>query len=140
MLKIYSKAKPGLLLHIVHRKEDFVAPRDDIVNEDQFIQLACLRMDSGKTFKPHRHVWKPPFNGQTIAQESWVVISGAVKCYFYDIDDSLLEMPVLNCGDCSITLEGGHTYEILEDNTLVYEYKTGPYMGQKHDKVFLNAP
>jgi hypothetical protein len=23
------------------------------------------------------------------------------------------------------------------DNTLVYEYKTGPYEGQKNDKVFL---
>ena len=30
-----------------------------------------------------------------------------------------------------------HTYEILEDNTLVYEYKTGPYLGIKKDKEFI---
>jgi hypothetical protein len=25
----------------------------------------------------------------------------------------------------------------LEDNTLVYEYKTGPYEGQEFDKIFI---
>ena len=41
-------------------------------------------------------------------------------------------------GDCSMTFEGGHTYTILEDDTVVYEYKTGPYHAQKMDKVFLD--
>ena len=49
---------------------------------------------------------------------------------------TLLETHILNAGDSSFTLEGGHTYEILEDDTLVYEYKTGPYEGQEKDKVF----
>ena len=44
---------------------------------------------------------------------------------------------ILNVGDASFTLEGGHNYEILEDNTLVYEYKTGPYEGQEFDKIFI---
>ena len=33
--------------------------------------------------------------------------------------------------------DGGHTYEILVDDTVVYEYKTGPYMGQAKDKEFI---
>ena len=36
-----------------------------------------------------------------------------------------------------MTFEGGHTYTILEDETIVYEYKTGPYKGQENDKVFI---
>jgi hypothetical protein len=36
-----------------------------------------------------------------------------------------------------ITLEGAHTYTILENDTLVYEYKTGPYEGQELDKQFI---
>jgi len=44
---------------------------------------------------------------------------------------------ILYVGDASFTLEGGHNYEILEDNTLVYEYKTGPYEGQEFDKTFI---
>jgi hypothetical protein len=62
---------------------------------------------------------------------------GSVKCIFYDIDD-IIATPILKAGDASFTLYGGHTYQILEDDTIVYEYKTGPYEGQKLDKVFLN--
>ena len=72
-----------------------------------------------------------------IAQESWVVIQGKVICTFYDIDNTIIATPTLNSGDSSFTLEGGHTYTILEDNTLVYEYKTGPYEGQALDKEFI---
>ena len=34
-------------------------------------------------------------------------------------------------------IEGGHTYSILEDDTVIYEYKTGPYFGQTLDKEFI---
>ena len=47
--------------------------------------------------------------------------------------------PVLKPGDASFTLEGAHTYTILEDDTLVYEYKTGPYEGQAMDKTFIDG-
>jgi hypothetical protein len=63
---------------------------------------------------------------------------GSVKCYFYDLDDSLLETVNLFVGDVSFTLSGGHNYKILEDSTIVYEYKTGPYEGQILDKKFIN--
>jgi len=136
MEKIYSKKEPGKLLHIIYRKEDITDDRIDIVPEENFIQCSSLNLKEGKTFKPHRHVWKERTRN-VIAQESWVVIQGKVKCIFYDLDDEILSEPILNVGDASFTLEGGHNYLILEDNTLVYEYKTGPYEGQKSDKEFL---
>ena len=55
----------------------------------------------------------------------------------YDLNDKLIGTEIINQGDCSMTFEGGHTYEILEENTVVYEYKTGPYTGVENDKVFL---
>ena len=94
-------------------------------------------MFKGQTFKPHQHIWKDG-EKKVIAQESWVVIKGSVQCSFFDIDGSLISEPILNKGDCSITLEGGHTYSILKPGTLVYEFKTGPYKGQKYDKEFIN--
>ena len=94
-------------------------------------------MEKGKTFLPHKHITKDRHYPEQIAQESWVIIKGSVKCIFYDIDDNIIAEPILKEGDASFTLYGGHTYEILEDNTLVYEYKTGPYEGQKLDKVFI---
>ena len=136
MEKIYSKIKSDKLLHIVVRKDDLKAGRTEVVSEEHFIQCALLNMEKNKTFKPHKHIWKKRTRN-VIAQESWVVIQGKVKCTFFDIDDTIIAEPILEPGDASFTLEGGHTYTILEDNTLVYEYKTGPYEGQKLDKVFL---
>jgi cupin fold WbuC family metalloprotein len=137
MENIYSKINPDKLLHIVVRKEDITEGRQDIVPEENFIQCSILNMPKDKTFRPHRHIWKQR-DRLVIAQESWVVIQGRVQCFFYDLDDTIIETVILEQGDASFTLEGGHNYLILEDDTLVYEYKTGPYEGQALDKTFLN--
>ena len=55
---------------------------------------ALLNMEEGKTFKPHRHIWKERTR-YVIAQESWVVIQGKVRCTFFDIDDSIISEPIL---------------------------------------------
>lgn len=137
MEKIYSKVDPNKLLHIVVRKEDIKPGRIDIVPEEHFIQCSILNLEKNKTFRPHKHIWKER-NRNVIAQESWIVIQGSVKCIFYDLDNTIIAEPILNAGDASFTLEGGHNYLILEESTLVYEYKTGPYEGQSLDKTFLD--
>ena len=136
MEKIYSKVEPNKLLHIINRVSE-IEGRNDIVDGENFIQCATLRMEKGKTFPPHKHIEKERTYTNQIAQESWVVIKGRVRCKFYDLDDSLIAEPILGVGDASFTLYGGHTYEILEEDTIVYEYKTGPYEGQQLDKVFI---
>lgn len=138
MKKIYSKIEKNKLLHVVVTSSDFKNERDDIISPNNFIQCSLLKMQKGKTFPPHKHITKERHYERQIAQESWVVIAGRVKCKFYDLDDTLLNEPILKAGDASFTLYGGHTYEILEDDTIVYEYKTGPYEGQSNDKVFIN--
>ena len=139
MKKIYSRVDEGKLLHIINRYDE-IESRTDVAPTDEFLQLATLKMEKGKTFRPHKHIWKDNPSGhfgKVIAQESWVVIKGSVKVHLYDLDDELIEEKVINQGDCSMTFEGGHTYTILEEDTVVYEYNTGPYHGHKLDKVFL---
>jgi cupin fold WbuC family metalloprotein len=136
MHKIYSKVDPTKHLHTVFRYLD-INSRNEVADEHQFLQLATLRMEKGKTFRPHQHIWKPSPVDRIIAQESWVVIKGSVEVSFFDTNGTLLEKQIISQGDCSMTFEGGHTYTILEDDTVVYEYKTGPYQGQAKDKVFL---
>ena len=114
MEKIYSKIEPSKLLHMIVRKDEIKAGREDIVTEENFIQCSRLNLTKGTTFKPHKHIWKERTRN-VIAQESWVVIQGSVKCIFYDLDDSVLTTKILNVGDASFTLEGGHNYEILEE-------------------------
>ena len=67
-----------------------------------------------------------------------MVVKGKVKVIMYDLDDTIIDEIILEAGDCSMTFAGGHNYLIQEDNTIVYEYKTGPYKGTKNDKVFLD--
>ena len=136
MEKIYSKVQPDKLLHVIVRLSEIKHGRVDILGENNFIQCSMLNMSKGKTFKPHKHIWKER-SMSVIAQESWVVIKGSVKCIFYDLDDTILAEPILFAGDSSYTLEGGHNYLIQEDETIVYEYKTGPYEGQVLDKQFI---
>lgn len=134
MEKIYSKQEPDTLLHLVYRLSE-IKDRTNISPDNEFLQLASLKMKKGQTFKPHKHIIHEKTTN--IAQESWLVIQGSVKCIFYDLDDSIISEPVLYPGDISMTFRGGHNYLILEDDTIVYEYKTGPYLGIELDKTFL---
>ena len=134
-MNIYSKIEPTQVLHIINRKRDIQEGRSDLVDTSEFIQCASLKQPQGKTFKPHRHIMFPR-SEVYITQESWVVISGLVKVILYDLDNSILHTDVLEPGDCSITLQGGHNYVILQDS-VVYEFKTGPYLGQQHDKTMI---
>lgn len=136
MIKFYSRHNPDKLLHVINRIDDFNL-RSDLSDSNNFLQLASLKFPKGKTFRPHMHIWRDVSYKKIIAQESWIVIQGSVKVFFYDLDKKLLTTEILYKGDCSMTFEGGHNYEILEENTLVYEFKTGPYEGIDKDKIFI---
>ena len=136
MEKIYSKVEPKKLLHMVNRLSE-IEGRTNLIPEDNFIQCASLKMEKGQTFPPHKHIIKDRHYPNQNSQESWIVIKGRVKCIFYDIDNTIIATPILEAGDASFTLYGGHTYEILDEDTIVYEYKTGPYEGQDLDKKFI---
>ena len=141
MKKIFSKIEPNILLHIICKKNDLAIlnkaedGRTDIAPENEFLQVAAMKMSEGQTFRPHKHIRID--RKTTITQESWVIINGSVKTILYDLDDTIIAEEILNIGDISITFRGGHNYIILENDTLVYEYKTGPYKGQQNDKVFI---
>lgn len=138
-IEVKSNIIKEKVLHILFKKEEenHLKNRVDIVDPSEFIQCSFLRLEKGKTFKPHKHIFKKRSYDKQIAQESWVVIKGKVNCIFYDIDDSIIGKYILEEGEASFTLQGGHNYEILEEDTIVYEFKTGPYEGQKNDKTFI---
>ena len=135
MEKIYSQRELFKLLHIIVRKKDFIKGRVEVVEANQYIQCSLLNLDKGHTFKPHKHIYKEV--ERVFPQESWCVVEGSVKCIFYDIDNNIIAERDLNSGDASFSLGGGHNYLVLEDNTKVFEYKVGPYLGQEKDKEFI---
>ena len=137
MKELYSKVKPGTLLHIIHKDEEEVKGRRCLISPEQFLQLAvCDGLPKGHSFTgPHRHL--PQQRSLDKTQEAWVIIRGSVEVAMYDLDDSLLEKDILRPGDCYTYLEGGHGFTLLEENTRFYEIKNGPYNGQSKDKEFI---
>lgn len=134
MEKIYSKIETNKLLHIIHRFSDNTEIRRDLSDPKESLQIATLNLNKGKTFFPHKHIYKKGPES-IIAQESWIVLKGKIKCILYDIDDKIISEPILEAGDSSVTFYGGHNYECLEDDSRVVEVKTGPYEGIELDKV-----
>ena len=136
MKKIYSRVSPKELLHLIYPlNNNDQTERVNVAPEDEYLQLAVLKMNKGRTFMPHKHIIKEKITD--IAQESWLVFRGAVECIFYDLDDTIITKEIIRAGDISMTFRGGHNYRIIEDNTIVYEYKTGPYLGVEFDKKFI---
>ena len=133
MEKIYSKKEPQKILHIIKKKRDIIGPRQDLCEDHQFLQVALLKMESGKKIKSHKHLETYKIIERT--QESLVVINGKIKAIYYDTDEKILTEKILEEGDCSITFQGGHSYEVLGD-AIAYEIKTGPYQGQEKDLIY----
>jgi cupin fold WbuC family metalloprotein len=137
MTKIFSKLDPSKLLHMIVRKGDIKEGRTDLCPTEEFLQCATLRLEKGKTFRPHRHNWNH-HNEERVTQESWCILRGAVKVFFYDTDDTLIHTDEIEAGELSFTFSAAHNYEILSDDSLIFEYKTGKYISQAHDKSFID--
>jgi|TARA_R100000008_G_C3582573_1_gene169621 hypothetical protein len=135
MIKIYSKVDPSILLASVLRGEELTDYRADLSPEEEYLQVSGRKLNKGIKVKAHKHL--PIERTTDITQESWVVVSGMVQGTFYDLDDSFIYQTALRSGDCAVLFKGGHSLEALEDETLFYEFKNGPYYGFESDKEFI---
>jgi hypothetical protein len=135
MEKHYS-AIDGQLNHIILTLSDLIELSSNRVNvcpDESFLQLGLIK-SGPRSYAPHFHLDHQTPRQIIRAQESWVVMRGSVEVTLYDKDDSVQATKTLNQGDVTLTLYGGHGYKILEEGTLVYEFKSGPYEGIEIDK------
>ena len=135
MKEFYSKVEPTKLLFVINRQSDISESRTDLAPEKEYLQASTKLLQKGTTFRPHRH--KELERTTTITQEAWVFLKGKVLAKFWDIDDVFYYETELTEGDCAIVFYAGHSFEVLEDNTVLYEFKTGPYYGVEKDKCFI---
>ena len=126
--------KTGIVLHIIQRYKPSESQRgrDDIVPACHNLQVARIDVDGGVKYSPHKHIMLE--RGTFGTQECWIVIDGNVKVTYYDTNDEMLCERFLHFGDVSITLSGGHGYEIMDGGAHVIEIKNGPYYGREKDK------
>jgi hypothetical protein len=132
-MKIFSQInKKKLLFSIYKKKQEGSDTRYNISPEDAFLQGSFLKFNKGQSIKPHYHLKN--VRVADITQEAWLVSSGCIKVKFYDIDNSFLNDAIIKEGECVIMFGGGHSFEVLEEGTSIFEFKNGPYLGSEIDK------
>lgn len=132
MIQQYSKVDPSKLLYSIVRLDEISNYRLDASPDSEYLQLSARSLKAGTTVPPHKHL--PIERVTNITQEAWIVFRGKIEGTFYDLDDTVLETVTLTDGDCAILFRGGHKLSTLEENTIFYELKTGPYYGKVADK------
>ena len=134
-VNVHSRIDPSVLLFVINRRENISENRQDLSPGEEYLQCATKQLTKGTTFAPHRH--NELIRETNITQEAWVFLQGKVAARFWDIDDTLIYETELGDGDAAIVFRGGHSFEVLEDETILYEFKTGPYYGVEKDKSYI---
>ena len=136
MKKVYSKVDKNKLILSLMRYDDVSEYRTDICPDEEYLQISGRKLQKGLKVKAHKHI---PIERKTdITQEAWVVFDGCIKGTFYDLDDSVLYETEIRKGDVIVLFRGGHSLEVLDKDTIFYEFKTGPYYGVEVDKERIN--
>lgn len=94
-------------------------------------QLAIMRHPQGKKLGAHVH--NLVARQVLYTQEVLLIRKGRVKVSLYNSHQKLLCAPVLTDGDLILLCGGGHSFEMIEETTMV-EVKQGPYAGE-NDKT-----
>ena len=135
-MKIYSKIEPDKLILSVMRYKDISEYRTDLSPDEEYLQISGRKLEKGLKVNAHKHI---PIERKTdITQEAWIVFEGCIKGTFYDLDDSVLYETKIRKGDVIVLFRGGHSLEVLDKDTIFYEFKTGPYFGTEKDKEFID--
>jgi len=136
MKRVYSNIEQGILLLTICHFDDITESRKDLSPESECLQAAAKKIPSGIKFRPHRH--NEVVRNTRHTQEAWVVLQGKILAKFYDLDDQIILEEELSTGSCAIVYRAGHGFEVLEDETVLYEFKSGPYFGSETDKEFID--
>lgn len=133
MKQIYSKVYPDSLLYSIIKLNNISQYRTDISPENEFLQVSARKLQKNTVIKEHKHLNID--RKSTITQEAWLLISGQIKGIFYDLDDTIVGTEILEAGDCAVLYRGGHRLEVLEEDSIFYEFKTGPYLGNDKKQI-----
>ena len=101
--------------------------------DEEFIQVGTWGYDAGKELLAHAH--NKVERTVNLTQETLYIRRGSIKARIYNFNRDLVAEWIAKEGDIMILMQGGHGYDILDDNTQVLEVKNGPYVGAEADRV-----
>ena len=135
MTKVCSKINESQIICSFIKKNQISNYRVDLSPPEEFLQVCARKMDSNVSVPAHKH--KNIQRNTDLTQESWVILQGEIKAEIFDLDGTFLQDITLESGDCITFYRGGHSLICLQEDTLFYEFKNGPYYGAEIDKESL---
>jgi len=123
------------VLVLILRNSEFPRGLNFHTSEKDFLQVATWNYPKGKKTIPHLH--KIANRKVSRTQELVFLKKGKMKVRIFDEKGKFLRQKLLRTGDIIIFFWGGHSFEILENNTQVLEVKNGPYLGLEKDKKII---
>ena len=121
-----------LVLAIIIRNNDWEDGLNFISSDKDYQQVGIWKYNKGKKLVPHINLIEPRQVLHT--QEVVFIKEGRIRADIYTEKEEFLKSVELGTGDTILLLNGGHGYEILEDNTKILEVKNGPYVGADKDR------
>jgi len=121
-----------LTLAIIIREADWEGGLHFVSSNEDYQQVGIWEYSKGQKLAPHIHLTQPRQVLHT--QEVIFIKDGQIRADIYTEKKEFLKSVKLEKGDTIILLNGGHGYEILEDDTKVLEVKNGPYVGAERDR------
>lgn len=121
-----------LILAVVYKEKEWPKGLNFITPDELFIQASTWRYDKGKKLAAHIHHKYDRVVDKT--HEVIFVRRGSVKVTLYDNNKKELQEFIAHGGDIAVLADGGHGYEILEDDTQILEVKNGPFISVEKDK------
>lgn len=131
---MYIYSKKNKLIACIYKFKKKINSRINLSPENELLQASIIKLDKKYNLNRHIHTKVPRQTKGT--QEIWIVMEGKLKATFYETDKTKICSKTLKKGDISILFRGGHKFETLEKNTIIYEIKNGPYFKSKDLKKF----
>lgn len=115
------------------KAEDLEGPFMFFTENSDHLQISRWNHPRGRVCPAHKH--NTILRTIDKVHEVIHIISGRLRVTVYNENDIPVKEIILKPGDTLYSLDCGHKYEVLEDNTRVIEVKNGPFMGdENYDK------
>jgi hypothetical protein len=108
--------------------------RINLAEPDQIIQASLINMSRFDSVPNHRHL--PIERYTTGTGEGWLVLNGSFEAEIFDIDQTSLGKYLLKKFDMILMFNGGHSLHATKKNSILFEFKNGPFKGSDSDKIY----
>ena len=119
----------GKIIARIIRAEELDGPFKFFTDDSDNIQISRWNHPKGYECKPHVHNITNKIVDRV--HEAIFVLKGEVMVTFFDLDGVPLCKKILYPLDICYSMDCGHGYNVLTDDTRVVEFKNGPFMGDE---------